>query len=64
MTISMERVGDLIQNVGESIKKIDFSLASRNHFDEHIDFGYRTIRGILTTEAMIKKCGQDNGFVS
>ena len=26
MTISMERVGDLIQNVGESIKKIDFSL--------------------------------------
>lgn len=37
MTISMERVGDLIQNIAESIRKIDFSLEGFDVYKKTID---------------------------
>ena len=37
MTISMERVGDLIQNIAESIQKIDFSINGFDVYKKTID---------------------------
>ena len=37
MTISMERVGDLIQNITESIQKVDFSIAGFDAYKKLID---------------------------
>lgn len=49
MTISLERVGDLIQNIAESVKKIDFSL---DGFETYI----KIIDKMLThTDEMLKK---------
>lgn len=48
MTISLERVGDLIQNVAESIKKIDFSL---DGFDTYIKLMGKML---VHTDGMLK----------
>lgn len=48
MTISMERVGDLIQNIAESIQKTDFSIDGFDSYKKIID------KMLLKTNDMLK----------
>lgn len=59
MTISMERVGDLIQNIAESVQKIDFSVDGFDGYKKNINKMFGRAHTMLKS-ALFAFTGADN----